>query len=83
MITGLTFLGLGRKRSAADDLDTALAGAQVGLERKRRQWLMWLAEERRAPLVQRVEQSRLAPGAAPGGPAAVAPGDAQEAADAP
>lgn len=75
MITGLTFLGLGRKRPAADDLDTALAGAQVGLERKRRQWLMWLAEERRAPLLQRVEQGRLAPGTEPGVAAPAAGGE--------
>ena len=61
MITGLTFLGLGRKRSTADDLDTALTGAQVGLERKRRQWLMWLTEERRKPLLQRVEQNGRGP----------------------
>ena len=56
MIPGLTLFGLGRKRPAADDLDLALTGAQVGLERKRKQWLFWLLEERRAPLLQRLEQ---------------------------
>ena len=56
MIVELTLFGLGRKRPAADDLDLALTGVQAGLERKRRQWLFWLLEERRAPLLQRMEQ---------------------------
>ncbi len=56
MLLGLTLFGLGRKRPAADDLDLALTGAQVGLERKRRQWVFWLLTERRAPLLQRMEQ---------------------------
>lgn len=56
MFLGLTLFGFGRKRPAADDLDLALTGAQVGLERKRRQWVFWLLAERRAPLLQRLEQ---------------------------
>ena len=54
MRTLMTFLGLRRARPVADDLDTALAGAQIGLERRRRQWLLWLVEEKRAPLVARL-----------------------------
>lgn len=54
MLTLLSFLGWRRDRPVADDLDTALAGAQIGLERRRRQWLLWLVEERRAPLVARL-----------------------------
>lgn len=36
-----------RKRTVApaDDLDVALAGAQIGLERKRQRWLLFLIEK--------------------------------------
>ncbi len=42
-------LGIRRWRppsgSEGEDLDVALAGAQVGLERKRRRWLLFLIEK--------------------------------------
>ncbi len=60
MITILTLFGLGRPRPAAEDLDTALAGAQIGLERQRRQWLLWLVDEKRAPLLRRLDQQATA-----------------------
>jgi hypothetical protein len=66
----LTFLGLRRERPVADDLDTALAGAQIGLERRRKQWLLWLVEERRAPLVARLAAR---PAASPPAPSAAPP----------
>lgn len=38
------FGGRQRKPAPADDLDVALASAQIGLEKKRRRWLVFLIE---------------------------------------
>jgi len=57
MISALTFLTKPR-RPLADELDTALAGVQVGLQRRRKQWLLWLIEEKRMPLQSRLLTSR-------------------------
>ena len=77
MLTLLTFLGWHRPRPVADDLDTALAGAQISLERRRRQWLLWLVEEKRAPLLARqAANSTPASPAVPPIPPPEQPGDA-------
>jgi hypothetical protein len=57
MISALTFLTRPR-RPLADELDTALAGVQVGLQRRRKQWLLWLIEEKRIPLQSRLYANR-------------------------
>ena len=57
MISALTFLTRPR-RPLADELDTALAGVQVGLQRRRKQWLLWLIEEKQIPLQSRLSASR-------------------------
>ncbi len=45
-ILGLSLFSTRRRGLApADDLDIALAGAQVGLEKKRRRWLLFLIEK--------------------------------------
>ena len=42
-VIGLSLLGArGRKQAPADDLDVALASAQIGLEKKRQRWLLFL-----------------------------------------
>ncbi len=69
MLSLLSFLGGRRSPPVADDLDTALAGAQIGLERRRRQWLLWLVEEKRAPL--RARQTANAAPSVPAAPLAV------------
>jgi hypothetical protein len=57
MFNPLNFLTRAR-RPLADELDTALAGVQVGLQRRRAQWLLWLIEEKREPLRQRLNVNR-------------------------
>lgn len=45
-IPGFNIPGLGRRtHSPVDDLDVALAGAQIGLEKKRQRWLLFLIEK--------------------------------------
>ncbi len=46
------------RRPLANELDTALAGVQVGLERRRKQWLLWLIEEKQTPLRDRLGVNR-------------------------
>lgn len=57
-MTQMTILGLGlfrtRRRSTetVGELDIALAGAQIGLEKKRQRWLLFLIENEQACLEQ-------------------------------
>lgn len=45
-VIGLSIFGTRQRgAAAADDLDVALAGAQVGLEKKRQRWLLFLIEK--------------------------------------
>ena len=42
----LNLFGAGRRNAlTADDLDVALAGAQIGLEKKRQRWLLFLVQK--------------------------------------
>jgi hypothetical protein len=52
------FLGL-RRRSSVVDLDAALAGAQIGLEKKRQRWLLFLIEREEQCLARMAEASEI------------------------
>ncbi len=57
------FFGLRRRSSTAVDLDAALAGAQIGLEKKRQRWLLFLIEREEQCLARMAEASEVdAPG---------------------
>jgi hypothetical protein len=51
--------GLRRRSSTAVDLDAALAGAQIGLEKKRHRWLLFLIEREEQCLAQMAEASEI------------------------
>jgi hypothetical protein len=57
---GLGLFGLRtRQQTAVDDLDIALAGAQIGLERKRRRWLLFLIEKEEECLARMAQAAEL------------------------
>lgn len=66
IVVGLSlfgFFGLRRRSSTAVDLDAALAGAQIGLEKKRQRWLLFLIEREEQCLGRMAEASEIdAPG---------------------
>jgi hypothetical protein len=59
-VVGLGLFGLHRRAAApADDLDVALASAQVGLEKKRQRWLLFLIEKEEACITHIAQTAEL------------------------
>ena len=58
-VVGLGLFGWRRRSSTAVDLDAALAGAQIGLEKKRQRWLLFLIDREEQCLARMAEASEI------------------------